>query len=472
MFTIFTNFKNKLNRSLIEKKIDEKKQQNKKMSGSRLNDLQGMTNGFCLVLRSYYNLQYKNVKHIQKSFLANDLNYTRLELENKISEAMGKNPSENLQKLAKKTETFFRQTNHIFSQSNVLNRTGFFTPKRGFHTLYRQQIRYSSTTTAAPPNITTSDNTTKTNTQTPLRVNATPKFKQNLNKFAKENKVPSNRVSRLINFGSLAAGLGAGAISEWTKRTLGGGQNSAQSKNDLSVFLTEENAQRIVDTLCKVRGAALKLGQMLSLQDETILSPELQRIFDRVRQAADFMPFSQTEKVLRIEWGPNWRDKFEFFEDKPFAAASIGQVHLGQLKGSGEKVAIKIQYPGVAQSIQSDIDNLMSILHLSNLLPKGLYVENTITVLKRELLDECDYVREAECYKKFTELLKNDPVFLIPKCFAEHTTKSILVTELIDGEPFDRCVDLPQDQRDFVSFLFFDFSNELIKHWFKIKLKI
>lgn len=120
-----------------------------------------------------------------------------------------------------------------------------------------------------------------------------------LNKFAKERTVPSTRISRLINFGNLAAGLGAGAINETIKRAMGQSKSEDSTESLLSVsksvFLTEENAERIVNTLCKVRGAALKLGQMLSLQDETLVSPALQKIFERVRQSADFMPFWQTE---------------------------------------------------------------------------------------------------------------------------------------------------------------------------------
>ena len=113
--------------------------------------------------------------------------------------------------------------------------------------------------------------------------------------------MPSSRIGRLANFGNLMAGLGAGALTEMTKRAIGKSEaknkGSSQSLFDetKSVFLTEENVQRIVDTLCKVRGAALKLGQMLSLQDETMISPGLQKIFERVRQSADFMPYWQTE---------------------------------------------------------------------------------------------------------------------------------------------------------------------------------
>ena len=279
-----------------------------------------------------------------------------------------------------------------------------------------------------------------------------------MNKVAREREVPASRISRLYNFGNLAAGLGVGALTEMTKRTFGlNDKNSTISTDALldtskSVFLTEENVTRIVDTLCKVRGAALKLGQMLSIQDDSMISPSLQRIFDRVRQSADFMPWKQTEQVLIESYGPNYMDRFEVFEKTPFAAASIGQVHLAQLKGSTERIAIKIQYPGVAKSIFSDIDNLMSIMNVAQLLPKGLYVENLVTVMKRELSDECDYVREADCYQKFSHLFKDDEVFRIPKVYTDLTTKQILASELIDGVPFDKCFELSQEERNYIGY--------------------
>ena len=104
----------------------------------------------------------------------------------------------------------------------------------------------------------------------------------------------------------------------------------------------------------------------------------------------------------------------------------------------------------MAASIQSDINNLMSILNVAQLLPKGMYIENVVSVMKRELIEECDYVREAECNQKFAELLKDDPVFKVPKVYPKLTTKNILVSEFIEGEPFDKCFDLPVDQRNLV----------------------
>ena len=106
----------------------------------------------------------------------------------------------------------------------------------------------------------------------------------------------------------------------------------------------------------------------------------------------------------------------------------------------------------MAKSIQSDIDNLMSIMNVAQLLPKTMYVENVIEVMKRELLDECDYKREADCMQRFATFIRDDPVFLVPKCHAELTTQQILFTEFVEGEPFDKCLNLDQEQRNFVIF--------------------
>lgn len=145
-----------------------------------------------------------------------------------------------------------------------------------------------------------------------------------LSKVAKQRSVPSSRIARMASFGGLFAGLGVGTIAEMTKGALGlGGSKSVQE-----AFLSPANADRIVDTLCKVRGAALKIGQMLSIQDSNIVSPQLAKAFERVRQAADYMPDWQVERVMNTQLGPDWRQKFKSFDDKPFAAASIGQVGL------------------------------------------------------------------------------------------------------------------------------------------------
>ncbi|XP_014260393.1 atypical kinase COQ8B, mitochondrial isoform X2 [Cimex lectularius] len=264
---------------------------------------------------------------------------------------------------------------------------------------------------------------------------------QTLSIQARQRKVPSTRLARMVSFGSLAAGLGIGTMAEMTRRTLG--WNDLQSENP---FLTHANAERIVNTLCKVRGAALKIGQLLSIQDSNVINPTLQAVFERVRQSADFMPYYQVEKVMKSELGPNWRDKFAEFSLKPFAAASIGQVHWGKLH-DGIEIAVKIQYPGVADGINSDIENLVSVLNLWNVFPDGMFIDKLVEVAKKELAWEVDYLREAECTKRFKDLLSNDNSYFVPRVVDDLSTKKVFVTELIEGIPVDKCIDLDFETR-------------------------
>ncbi|XP_059001520.1 atypical kinase COQ8A, mitochondrial [Mustela lutreola] len=272
--------------------------------------------------------------------------------------------------------------------------------------------------------------------------------KQMLSEHSRERKVPVTRIGRLANFGGLAVGLGFGALAEVAKKSLRPDDPSGKKAVlDSSPFLSEANAERIVRTLCKVRGAALKLGQMLSIQDDAFINPHLAKIFERVRQSADFMPLKQMTKTLNNDLGPGWRDKLEYFEERPFAAASIGQVHLARMKG-GREVAMKIQYPGVAQSINSDVNNLMAVLNMSNVLPEGLFPEHLIDVLRRELALECDYQREAACARKFRELLKDHPFFYVPEIVDELCSPHVLTTELVSGFPLDQAEGLSQEIRN------------------------
>ncbi|XP_073456977.1 atypical kinase COQ8B, mitochondrial-like [Aquarana catesbeiana] len=270
---------------------------------------------------------------------------------------------------------------------------------------------------------------------------------------ARERKVPASRLSRMANFGGLAVSLGIGALTEVAKQSLKGEKKTEAGTAVLETnsLMTEGNAKKIVDTLCKVRGAALKIGQMLSIQDNSFISPQLQKIFERVRQSADYMPAWQMTKVLEEELGPDWRDKLAYFEERPFAAASIGQVHLARLL-DGREVAMKIQYPGIAQSIRSDVDNLLSVLKMSLVLPDGLFPENSVQVLQKELSWECDYLREAECGKRFRELLSDDPFFKVPRMIDDLTTKRVLTVELVSGVPLDQCAEMDQETRNKISY--------------------
>lgn len=279
---------------------------------------------------------------------------------------------------------------------------------------------------------------------------------QRLSSQSKESRVPSSRIGRVASFGGLAAGLMVGTVSELAKKTLGvvetGGASVSSSDSLLkkNSLMSDANLERIVNTLCRVRGAALKLGQMLSIQDDSIVDPRLLEVFERVRQSADFMPASQMKKVLVQELGKDWRDKLADFEEKPFAAASIGQVHRAILH-DGREVAIKIQYPGVANSINSDINNLVTLLKVWNLFPEKFFIDKFIAVAREELALECDYLREAEYSQRFRELLKDDERYQVPEVIPELSTKQIITTEMISGVPLDQVADMDQETRNFVA---------------------
>ncbi|CAG8689679.1 11284_t:CDS:2, partial [Acaulospora morrowiae] len=168
------------------------------------------------------------------------------------------------------------------------------------------------------------------------------------------------------------------------------------------------------------------------------------------QNSANYMPNWQMENVLMKELGPNWKNNFLNFDPTPMAAASIGQVHSAQLASSGIPVAIKIQYPGVVASIDSDLNNLRMLVRASNLLPKGLYLDNTIKVARRELAWETDYVREAECMERFRDLLKDDKNFSVPQVVKEYSTKMVLTSERMMGESLAYAVNYNQELKDWI----------------------
>lgn len=261
------------------------------------------------------------------------------------------------------------------------------------------------------------------------------------------SEVPTSRISRLFHYGSLAAGVGLNIAKQSIAEAAQG--KTPQFK---SALLSDANIDRITKTFSKMRGAALKIGQMMSFQDEKILPRELYEILARVQNSANYMPRRQLERVIATELGSEWRSKFETFDEIPFAAASIGQVHKATLI-NGDKVVIKVQYPGVKDSIDSDLNNMLMLLTASRLLPKGLFLEKTIANAREELKWECDYIREATALKKFAECLKDDTVFVVPQVYDELCTSNILTMQRMYGTEIMKLPDATTTQktRDFIS---------------------
>ncbi|KAF2841603.1 ABC1-domain-containing protein [Patellaria atrata CBS 101060] len=261
----------------------------------------------------------------------------------------------------------------------------------------------------------------------------------------RESRVPSSRFGRLWEYGGLATTMAFGAVGESLRRVTGGGSSGGP------LILSESNMERLVTKLSRMRGAALKLGQMISFQDLKMLPAPIHEVLSRVQDSADYMPASQRNKVLANNLGADWQDLFESFNDVPIAAASIGQVHKAVLRSSKQAVAVKVQYPGVAQSIDSDLNNLSILLTASRLLPKGLYLDKTIANARTELAWECDYIREAHYQMRFKGILSDDKkVFRVPTVIPEASGKEVLTAELMTGTAVTKIPHLTQDQRDWI----------------------
>ncbi|XP_012490266.1 protein ABC transporter 1, mitochondrial [Gossypium raimondii] len=265
----------------------------------------------------------------------------------------------------------------------------------------------------------------------------------------RERKVPATTFSRAFGFAALGAGLAWGTVQESAKRLVYGSPNSNEKQSAVSPFLSEKNAERLALALCRMRGAALKLGQMLSIQDESLVPAPILAALDIVRQGADVMPRSQLNQVLDAELGPGWSTKLTSFDYEPLAAASIGQVHRAVMK-DGMDVAMKIQYPGVADSIESDIENVKLLLDYTNLIPEGLYLDRAMKVAKEELSQECDYQLEASNQKRFRDMLSGHDGFYVPLVVDDISSKRVLTTELISGVPIDKVALLDQGTRNYV----------------------
>ncbi|MEM6414395.1 MAG: AarF/ABC1/UbiB kinase family protein [Pseudomonadota bacterium] len=254
--------------------------------------------------------------------------------------------------------------------------------------------------------------------------------------------VPAKRLSRLAKFGAMGAGVAGNMIVDGAKRVARG---ERPGLNDL--LLTPSNAQKVADQLSQLRGAAMKMGQLISMDSGDFIPPELADILGRLRQSAHSMPPAQLKSVLDRNWGRGWLAKFENFDPKPIAAASIGQVHRAKTK-DGRDLAVKIQYPGVRDSIESDVDNVATLLKVARLAPEGVDIEPLLIEAKRQLQEEADYEREGAHLMRYRQLLADCDDFILPEVYDDLTTKDVLAMSHVTGTPIEQLANRPQEERD------------------------
>ena len=263
--------------------------------------------------------------------------------------------------------------------------------------------------------------------------------------------VPSSRLSRIGRLGSLAGRIAGNVVSQ------GAGQLLKGEKPTLSsLLLTPKNISNISDQLASMRGAAMKLGQLISMDAGDFLPEELAVILGRLRDDADPMPKDQLIATLNQSWGEKWQDDLLYFSFAPIAAASIGQVHK-VITMDGRMLAVKVQYPGVKKSIDSDVDNVATLIKLTGLVPKSLDINPLLHEAKAQLHQEADYVREADMLNRYRALVESTDIqnkgsnaFVIPQTFAPLTTSTVLAMDFIEAQDLDALLNEPQDVRDAV----------------------
>ncbi|MDW1926570.1 MULTISPECIES: ABC1 kinase family protein [Vibrio] len=261
---------------------------------------------------------------------------------------------------------------------------------------------------------------------------------------AKERSLPTHRISRFSKFASLATRVAGNVIAEGTKQIAKGNKPKAKD-----LLLTPQNIARLTDQLAHLRGAAMKLGQMLSMDAGDVLEPQLADILSRLRSNADPMPAKQLNAVMESSLGTNWKAEFLSFNFKPIASASIGQVHQAY-SDAGDNLAVKVQYPGIRKSIDSDVDNVGTLLKVVGLIPESVDYKGLLEEAKKQLHDEADYAREAQFAIRYHDALKEHPHFVVPKIHTESCSDSVLAMEFIDGSPVEQIEHYDQSTRDFV----------------------
>jgi len=258
----------------------------------------------------------------------------------------------------------------------------------------------------------------------------------------KDAPVPTTRIGRFARVAKLASGVAGGMLAEGSRRLRAGERPRARD-----MLLTPANARRVADELANMRGAAMKLGQMLSMDGGDFLPEQLADILARLRADADNMPADQLHQTMSGAYGEDWEELFYGFDMQPIAAASIGQVHK-TYSPDGREIVLKIQYPGVAKSIDSDVDNIAGLLRISGLLPEGFEITPLLEEAKKQLREEADYRAEAGYLHQFYEQLAGDERFVVPELLDELTTEHVLAMTYVESEPIEVIANLPQAERD------------------------
>ena len=271
-----------------------------------------------------------------------------------------------------------------------------------------------------------------------------------------DDKIPTSRARRTAKIGGLAAGQ---ALRQAGTRAA----NVARSPEGREAALERrhvEAAEQIVAALGTMKGAAMKVGQVLSFMDAGLVPPdhreEFQRKLAELRDAAPAVTFAQMRKVIESELGERLGDVFEEFEDEPIAAASIGQVYRARLTG-GRQVAVKVQYPGVAAAVRADLQNMGMILRLAKRIAPGIDPKAVGDEIRNRIEEELDYELEAQNQRTLARIFAGHPFIVVPGVVTSLSRRRVMVSEYVEGTGFEEIKGFPQAERDRIGEIIFRF---------------
>ncbi|MGI8802441.1 MAG: ABC1 kinase family protein [Solirubrobacteraceae bacterium] len=270
------------------------------------------------------------------------------------------------------------------------------------------------------------------------------------------DQIPTSRVRRSAKVGRLAAGQ---AVKQLGTRAA----NVVRDDDSARIALDRrqvETAQQIVTALGTMKGAAMKLGQVMSFLDVGLVPEEYREEFQRklgeLRDAAPKVSFPAMRKVIEAEYGERLGDVFAEFDAEPIAAASIGQVYRATLH-DGRAVAVKVQYPGVAAAVRSDMQNLGMIMRLMKRVAPGLDAKALAEEIRERIGEELDYELEASNQRAMARIYRDHPFIHVPGVIGSLSRERVMVTEFVHGRGFEALKGAPQAERDRLGEIIFRF---------------
>lgn len=276
------------------------------------------------------------------------------------------------------------------------------------------------------------------------------------------HNIPTGRLQRFMKLSTLSSQVTASVVGQKVKGLFQTKEDRLKSALDTQL----KNAERMVETMGYLKGAVMKVGQMISLHDGEGMPRELSDILSRLQSQAPPLAYAKVQEQLLASFDAPAEQLFAEFSVQPLASASLGQVHRARTH-EGQEVAVKVQYPGISETISSDLKNLRTMLDTMGIMSRRFDSEGIFAEIQKHLLEEVDYVQEAIHLEQFRKLYAHDPRVLIPRYYPRLSSERVLTMELVQGMSTQEMLDsgLSQDARNQLGINVLDIFLQQLLHF-------